>query len=120
MKEIIQATPRRAMTKARRRRIWEAAEGRCFMCSKPVPESWTVLDHEIQLWMGGRDDDSNLRPLCTTCDKMKTAADATKRAKVRRLIQKADPANRKPSKMKSRPFPKVSRPIPSRPFPKKG
>lgn len=104
-REPVSATPRGAMTPARRRRIWEAAGRKCFMCSKPVPESWTVLDHEIQLWMGGSDDDANLRPLCPSCDKLKTAADATKRAKVKRIIRR-EAGEKKPTTLNGRGFDK--------------
>jgi 5-methylcytosine-specific restriction endonuclease McrA len=76
----------------------------------------TVIDHRIPLWMGGADDDANLRFFCPACDKPKTAKDATVRAKVKRIIAKSDPDTRKPSRMKSRPFSKGSRPIPSRKF----
>jgi len=117
-RETIEPTKRRAMTPARRRRIWEAAGGKCFMCSKPVPESWTVLDHFVQLWMGGADEDSNLRPLCTPCDRFKTAADATKRAKVKRII-KRESGIKNPTTIKSRGFGDQKRKLESRPFDKK-
>lgn len=76
----------------------------------------TVIDHRVPLFMGGSDTDDNLRFLCRECDAPKTAGDATDRAKVKRLILKDDPTTRKPPKMRSRPFPKGKRAIPSRKF----
>lgn len=76
----------------------------------------TVIDHRIPLFMGGADDDANLRFLCPACDKPKTAKDAADRGHVKRLIAKSDPTTRKPPKMRSRPFPKGKRAIPSRKF----
>lgn len=109
-REPVSATPRGAMTPARRHRIWLAAGGKCFMCSKPVPEAWTVLDHEIQLWMSGPDDDAYIRPLCGPCDKLKTAADATKRAKVKRIL-KREAGEKNPTTLQGRgfkpPYPKL-------------
>jgi 5-methylcytosine-specific restriction endonuclease McrA len=103
------------MTKARRLRIYIACNGRC-VCGVKVPMEGTVIDHPTQLWLGGSDEDHLLKFLCNPCNKQKTAKDATVRAKVKRIIAKSDPDTRKPSRMKSRPFPKGSRPIPSRKF----
>lgn len=102
-RERTQATPRGPMTPTRRLRIWTAAGGRC-VCGVPVPLAWTVLDHEIQLWLSGPDDDAQMRPLCPACDKTKTANDAKIRAKVKRLIAREN-GTRRPRK-----------PIPDRPF----
>ena len=103
------------MTRARRLRIYLACNGRCI-CGAKVPMEGTTIDHPTQLWMGGPDEDQYLRYMCEACDKPKTAKDASERAKVKRIIAKSDPETRKPSRMKSRPFPKGSRPIPSRKF----
>lgn len=108
-RERVEATPRKAMTKARRLRLYVACEGRCE-CGAKVPMEGTTIDHRIQLWMGGADDDSNLRFFCGPCDKPKTAKDATDRAHVKRLIANEDPTTR----------PKAKRPLRSRGFQKGG
>jgi 5-methylcytosine-specific restriction protein A len=102
----VEATPRKAMTKARRLRIYLACQGRCF-CGAKVPMENTVIDHRVALWMGGADEDANCRFICRPCDKTKTSGDLHVIAKVKRIIRKADPETRK-----------VKRPIPSRPFQK--
>lgn len=117
-RERVEATPRGAMTKARRLRIYLACEGRCI-CGVKVPMEGTTIDHPTQLWMGGPDEDQYLRYMCAACDKPKTARDAKERAKVKRLIRKADPAQRKVSRLQSRGFQKGRRPLVSRPFPKR-
>ena len=115
MREPVQPTPRGAMTKARRLRLYLACNGRCS-CGAKVPMAGTVIDHRIPLFMGGADDDANLRFICPSCDKPKTAKDATDRAKVKR-IHKRLTGDRKPSRLQSRGFAKgVKRPIPSRPL----
>lgn len=118
-REIVEPTKRRAMGKARRLRIYLSCEGRCYKCGVKVPLEGTVIEHPIQLWMGGSDDDADLRLICGPCDKPKTAKDAAARAKVRSLIKKADPETRKPPRMKGRGFAAGSRKLPSRPFPKR-
>ena len=68
----------------------------------------TTVDHRISLFSGGSDDDENLRYLCAACDAPKTyEEDAPKHAKIRRLIIKEDPDQRKPSRMQSRGFDKT-------------
>jgi 5-methylcytosine-specific restriction endonuclease McrA len=105
------------MTKARRRRIHTACNGRC-KCGVEVPMAGTVIDHRVSLFMGGKDEDANLEYLCAACDYKKThTQDAPARAKTKRLIKKADPETRKKPRMKSRPFPASTRKIMSRPFP---
>lgn len=102
-REPVEATPRGNVSPARRLRIWTAADGKC-VCGTPVPLSWTVLDHEIQLWLGGPDDDAQMRPLCAPCDLTKTANDAKIRAKVKRLIARENGTRRKRKEIPSRPF----------------
>lgn len=113
-REPVESTPRASMTRERRLRIYLACNGRC-VCGVKVPMDGTVIDHRIPLFMGGADDDGNLRFVCRACDKPKTAKDATDRAKVKRIHKRLS-GDRKPSRLQSRPFPKSSRPIPSRKF----
>lgn len=79
-REPLPATPRKAMTPARRARVQARYEGCATIgCEAPGPYE---IDHFICLELGGKDDDSNLRPLCVECHKRKTRLD-------RKLIAKA-------------------------------
>lgn len=136
-------TPRKAMTKARKHRIWLAAGGRCI-CGADVPMLGprVTYDHHHQLAMGGPETDDAVRPLCDLCRPIKDRADARARGKVRRIRKKAGLAPGKPADgrsasgapqdqtlpapgptpqrtrrapaIRSRPFPKGHRPIPKR------
>lgn len=66
-----------------RKRILARDKGlcRCSLCrnsSKPLVA--TQVDHEIPLWEGGADDDSNLQAINVDCHKRKSAAEADRRA----------------------------------------
>lgn len=57
------------------------------ICAYPqcnVSESLAV-DHIIPLWMGGKNEDSNLEPLCGPHHAAKTKREAALRAKVKKL-----------------------------------
>lgn len=64
-----------------------AAKALCPTCFKPFAGQ-VDFDHEIELARGGADDVSNLRPLCRSCHKAKTIANAGKVAKSRRVTRK--------------------------------
>lgn len=102
-REKIEPTERRAMTKARRLRIYLACDGRC-KCGAKVPMEGTTIDHRLPLWMGGRDEDENLQYLCGPCDRKKTSQDATDRAKVKRLHKRAAGVEKKGPRLQSRGF----------------
>jgi 5-methylcytosine-specific restriction protein A len=102
----VEATPRKAMTKPRRLRIYLACNGRC-VCGVKVPMAGTVIDHRIPLWMGGADDDANLRFLCPACDKPKTAKDKGAIGKVKRLIAREDGTRRPRKPIASKGFDKT-------------
>lgn len=99
----VEATPRKAMTKARRLRLYLACNGRC-VCGVKVPMAGTVIDHEIPLWMGGADEDANLRFLCRDCDRIKTAGDKGKIAKVKRILARENGTRRERQPIKSAGF----------------
>ena len=83
---------RRAMTPARKARIHQAAGGVCYFCRQPVEVEGPGVeyDHVTALWMAGSDADEAIAPIHTEpCHRLKTAADASKRAKVKRLHGKA-------------------------------
>lgn len=99
---------RRAMTKARKARIHTAAGGVCYHCHLPVDVLGPGVryDHYVGVWFLERDKDHDVMPAHTACDAPKTAADATRRAKTKREMAMRVGAERKPSTMRSRPFPK--------------
>lgn len=94
---------RRPMTAARKRRIHEAAEGRCYHCGEPVPQSGPGVryDHVIALWIKGDDSDDAIRPAHTSCDKPKTAKDIRVIAKIKRIHRRGN-GERKPSRLRGR------------------
>ena len=99
---------RRAMTKARKRRIWEANGRICYHCGEPVEMLGPTVryDHRIGVWLTERDEDDDVSPAHLWCDKPKTAEDQGRIAKVKRLIKKGAGQPRKPSKLQSRGFDK--------------
>lgn len=122
----VESTKRRAMTRARKQRIWKAHDGRCEGCGVEVPMlgKHVHYDHRIAIWYGaGDDDDAAVRPLCDACDAAKLKVDLAQIAKTKRLIRSANPETRKAARMRSgSSFPK-GRPtnwpktkLPSRPF----
>ena len=112
--EPVEATPRKAMTPARRKRIWERDNGQCGECGTPVPLKGTVVDHDLGLFRGGPDNDRNCRFLCERCDAEKThKVDARINAKIRRLKAEHERTEPKPpSRLKGRPFPQDYVPLP--------
>ena len=57
--------PRRAMTPARKHRIWENWGRKCWFCRRPVAEDGptVIYDHIPALWMKGSDDDKDIGPI---------------------------------------------------------
>jgi hypothetical protein len=104
--EPVEATPRKPMTPARRKRIWDRDNGQCGECGTPVPLKGTVVDHDLGLFQGGPENDQNCRFLCARCDAAKThKVDAPINAKIRRLKaehERTDP--KPPSRIQSAPF----------------
>ena len=107
--ELVQAAKRRYLTKAQKVARWTALGSRCTMCGMPCePYGPTVIwDHPKGVWFGEETDPNTMEPHHKTpeCAGAKTAADATRRAKTKRLIKKLA-EERKPSRLKSRGFDK--------------
>lgn len=80
---------RKPMTPARMRRIWEREKGVCWFCTKSVPMRGGDLvryDHRIPVEISQDDSDAGIYPIHREpCDRLKTAADQAKIAKVRRM-----------------------------------
>ena len=80
-------TPRRAMSPARRLRIWEAHKGICCLCSLPIDgvrEPW-IVEHVRALGLGGEDADANCAPAHETCRRDKDRQDVPAIAKAKRI-----------------------------------
>jgi len=83
----------------------------CAVCRRAFPLDKIEYDHHHALVHGGEHcAETNLRPLCEECHKVKTKADVQANAKVKRIIKKRDkhPRERPPLAMR--------RKIPSRPM----
>lgn len=83
---------RRSMTQARKRRIHERENGLCYHCGEPVPMTGPDVryDHVIGVWLTERDEDGDVKPAHTWCDKPKTSNDQTVIAKVKRIIARRE------------------------------
>lgn len=115
-REPVEKTPRRSVSDKRRLALFSRANCRCECgCGEKLKPDWQ-LEHRIPLWCGGADDESNYEAWNKACHAKKTAREASERGKVNRLIKKADPLTRKPSRMQSRPF---SKPTEKKPWPKR-
>ena len=115
---------RRAMTPARKRRIWLRVNGVCWVCGLAVPEVGPDVryDHRGTLFITESDDDAGIFPIHRkVCDETKTPADQTRIAKTKRQMSMRLDAPPKVVKRKiaSRGFAPGHRPMPSRPFPKR-
>jgi hypothetical protein len=118
-REPVEIHPRKSFTKKQRLEIFTRAEGRCQCgCGKKLQPGFHI-EHRNPLWRGGTNDIENLEAWIPACHASKTAGEASDRGKVNRLIKKADPLTRKPSRMQSRnEWPKGQK-LQSRGFPKK-
>ena len=119
-REDVQATKRRPMTLARKKRVHDLYNGRCGICGDPVPltgKGLVVYDHRIPLWMNGADDDGpNLQCLCGPCDAVKTPNDQTAIAKVKRLRGETGNGTKRPIPSKGFPKPTTKTRWPKRAF----
>lgn len=100
---------RRAMTEARKTRIWTRENGICKRCGLAVPRTGAGVeyDHYSQIAISQDDCDENVFPLHVDCHKAKTAEDAKVRAKVERLrLKHAGEYPASPTPLRSRGFEK--------------
>lgn len=92
-REEVPTDERRAMTPARKARIWKAWDGRCWFCRMPVDQDGpgVIYDHTTGLWLAGSDADEAIAPIhAEPCNKLKTSADLKRIAKTRRQKAKND------------------------------
>lgn len=87
--EWIGKTPDSAVPPRVRLRIFEAYGGRCAMSGRRIGlgVEWH-LDHKTPLADGGEHRETNLQPVIAEEHRKKTSAEATARAKARRLRKK--------------------------------
>ena len=108
--EPVEATTRRAMPLARKRRIHAEHFGRCVCGAKvPVSGPGVTYDHRIPIWFGSPDQDDRVRPLCDSCDAAKTPDDLTRIAKTKRQqrMMAPKPDRARGRKLQGRPFDKT-------------
>lgn len=82
-------TARKAISDAKRLRVWEAHKGVCHICECKVwpGEDWEV-EHVIPLALGGADDETNMRPAHVDCHAGKTRSDNKSWSKAKRIAKK--------------------------------
>lgn len=123
-RETVEPTKRRAMTDARRDRIFKAKGRKCYICGDE--RGPFDIEHPVPLALGGSDDDADLFPVCAPdspsgCHKIKTKLDISSIAKAKRLARREAgeaPPSRNP--IKSAGFAKgPKRKIQSAGFPKR-
>lgn len=85
------------MTPKRRAEVFLYRNGRCHMCGEKITGPY-IVDHGLQLWLGGADELDNLFLHHPDCDKPKTAADAKRRAKTKRQKAKDEGTFAKPKR----------------------
>lgn len=110
-------TKRRAMTPARRLRIFEEHKGVCVLCNNRIDgvrEPW-IVEHLTCLGLGGADEDKNCGPAHETCRRDKDKLDVAAIAKAKRNKQRHIGIRADKPKIASRGFPKTAKP----PRPKK-
>ena len=75
---------RKGFTGKERKAVYEAYQGRCEHCDRPVGLKFDV-DHIIPLFRGGKHEPANWALLCKPCHLEKTGGEAPGNAKIRRI-----------------------------------
>jgi len=112
-RELVDGTPRKAMTPARRKRLLALNDNRCQHegCERT---DRLELDHDVPLALGGSEDDGNMIALCYDHHKEKTREDIARIAKAKRqrkLVEEIEPSKR-PIPQRVNPWPEGGRPFP--------
>lgn len=66
---------------SKRKRILERDNHTCYLCGKHA----TTVDHEVPKYLGGTNDDRNLRACCRDCQKTKAAREGNAARRAARL-----------------------------------
>lgn len=120
-REPVVIPPRRKLSKKQRAAVFARTDGACYLCGEKILSGvpWDA-EHPIPREIKAEDFDELLPAHKETCHRAKTSKqDAPTIAKTRRQAKKLGPEAelRKPSTMRSRPFPKgPTRKIQSRGF----
>jgi 5-methylcytosine-specific restriction enzyme A len=80
----VEATPRKAFTKAQRAAAFLAAAGKCELCAVKIQGRFDI-DHRIPLHHSGDHAPSNWQVLCPPCHRQKTKGDVKVSAKIKRI-----------------------------------
>jgi len=92
---------RRSLSRVMRTRIYDSSNGECCICGLYIHaergDKW-IVEHVKPLWLGGADDETNMRPAHQSCAVQKTSAEAPVKAKSDRVRAK-HLGIRKPSRM---------------------
>ena len=95
-------------------------------CDTAIYIKGCPIDHWLALVDGGKHEDSNFRPIAPGCHSKKSAREHKNNAKAKRIAKKNSGQEQKPTrKLQGRKFAAgsrswpESRPLPSRPFPKR-
>lgn len=99
-------TKRKAMTPARRLRIFEDHKGICVLCNNRIDgvrEPW-IVEHLTCLGLGGADEDKNCGPAHETCRRDKDKLDLAAVAKAKRNKQRHIGIRADKPKIPARPF----------------
>jgi len=103
---------RKSMTPARKARILQAHDGKCYRCEVAFEAGDKVeYDHKLALGRGGTDDDDNIGPCHVHCHALKTfggnsklGADLYEIAKSKRIKRKNEAPHKSKHKWASRPL----------------
>lgn len=82
---------RRRLSSLQRTRIFDAVSGQCCICGVRINAERGekfIVEHVIPLWLGGADDETNMRPAHEKCAIAKTVAEAPVKAKSDRIRAK--------------------------------
>ena len=79
-KQCVKRVQKRAYSTSHRIEIAYKTKYKCNMCKLLLPPTFQI-DHIIELCDGGKDEYSNLQPLCPNCHALKTRANILRRDK---------------------------------------